>query len=171
MFVLLALLSSLLVPAQAAVNAQSPALRQLADLERVRPDGEPTPEGSVASGGLGFTVQSLKPVGYLDDRGQEQPVPPRADEPTLPRGKTYVFDGTSRISGVTIYRPREDTTGEGRTEKPPREGLGGGLLMYAGIGAAAGAALLFTSIPPLLIIAAAVVAVIALLFFFNRKSA
>jgi hypothetical protein len=166
----LALLFSLATQAPAAISAASPAMQQLTALEGERPDAAPTPEGAVSRGNLGFTVQSLQPVGYLDDRGQAQEPPPQETAPLPPRGKTYIFEGSSKIPGVKIYSPKEDPTGDGRTVAP-KEGLGGGLLMYGGIGAAAGLALVFTSVNPFIILAVTVVAVLAALFFFNRKSA
>lgn len=154
--------------AQAAVvNVQSPAMRQLEEIEGKRPDEEPTKEAAGAASSLGFTVKTLAPVGFVGEPPSPQPEEPQQAPGARPR---YVFEGKTPMPGVSIYTPKPDPTGEGKTEAaPPKEGMGSGLMMYGGL--AVGVGLVAAGVNPLIVFALVLAAAMAMLFVFNRKSA
>jgi hypothetical protein len=141
----------LLVPGFACaqkIQFHSPAMEQLIGVEgesQAAADADKSERVS-AGGGLGFSVNTLEPAGYVAADGK--PLPP--DDPARPQIKNggsdrYVFEGKSPMKGVTIYTPKEDPNGDGSTSggegpKPPFSKLmtwgaigGGGALAAAGI--------------------------------------
>lgn len=100
---LLALL--LAAPASAgtpvAVNPALDALHQTASNPTESFDGSRTPT---------LTVETLVPVGEMGLMGEK-----RAPAPDLPKGDTYIFEGKTPVSGITIYTPKKDETGNGST--------------------------------------------------------
>jgi len=194
----IALMSWLTVAAKATiVDVQSPALQQLKDVESVSADAERNPEQSKEKGDLGFTIQSLKPIGYRtaeNGKPQQPPTVPQApDEAPLPAkdrpappapdakpqkqdaagtaGKCYTFTGNSAMKGVTIYSPKEDPTCSEKPQEPaPKEGPISKKLVYGalGLGAAAVAAG-FLLWPPALLIGGLLLGAGAVLWYINKK--
>jgi hypothetical protein len=171
---LLGLSLMLLVPAaaNAAIALQdSGALRELRQLG----DAQPQDGGSErlkAQGGLGFTVQTLEPVGYVAADGKTEPVTedPPAQQPA-PHSGSYIFEGKTPIKGVTIYTPKDDPNGTGRTEKPKPQGPVSNKLVYGALGLGAAATIAGLFFTPLLFLGGLLLGAGAVLFYINKKFA
>lgn len=181
----IALMSWLTIAAKATiVDVQSPALQQLKDVESVSADAARDPEQAKEKGDLGFTIQSLKPIGYRTQAPDEQPLPgkpqtPPASPDAKPQqqdaagatGKCYTFTGNSAMKGVTIYSPKEDPTCSEKPKEPaPKEGPISKKMVYGalGLGAAAVAAG-FLLWPPALLIGGLLLGAGAVLWYINKK--
>lgn len=187
--------------AGAAVPADvdSAAMEQLKEVDAAAPDQARKPEQAKDGGSLGFTIQSLKPIGYRTSEGatvtpgQAAPqVPAQPDEQPLPAkpapaaetaqqepkpqtqggaGKCYTFNGNSPMKGVTIYTPKEDATCTQRTEEPPpKEGPISKKMVYGALGlGAAAVAAGFLLWPPALLIGGLLLGAGAVLWYINKK--
>lgn len=169
----------LLVPAAARAEIGpllSPAMQQLQGVE-----GQEIRGGSLESaankGSLGFTVQTLQPVGYVsEDGGQpdKTPVSPMDEKEPLPAptgSGHYIFEGHTPIKGVTIYTPKDDPTGNGRTEKPKPAGPISNKLVYGALGLGAAATIGGIFFAPLLFLGGLLLGAGAVCWFINRKFA
>lgn len=182
----LALALTLILPAHAGLTfAPSPALEQLAaendrlgaasmrseaskNSSSVGFDGEPK---------RGFTIKTLKPVGTVDPKsGESEPVKDDADEPAdeqpKPKGSnSYIFVGKTPIKGVTIYTPKEDPNGTGRTEKPKPQGPIKNWMVYGALGLGLLATIAGIFFPPLLFLGGLGLGAGAVLYAINKKFA
>lgn len=167
----------MLLPAGASaqlVNVQSPALEQLKGVEGSAADQDRTAEGTKAKGGLGFTVVSLEPQGFVSADGKTPP--PQDQLPADPKPRkagsgSYIFEGKTPIKGVTIYTPKEDPTGNGRTEKPAPEGPVSKKMLYGALLGGVAATIGGFFFPPLLFLGGLLLGAGAVLWFINKKFA
>ena len=177
---LLGLSLILLLPSasRAAIGElQSPALQQLQGVEGEELRGGKL-ESAANKGGLGFTVQTLQPVGYVSASGEQEDGTPTSpmDEKEPPKNDApgsghYIFEGHTPIKGVTIYTPKDDPTGNGRTEKPAAKGPISNTLVYGALGLGAAATIGGIFFPPLLFLGGLLLGAGAVCFFINRKFA
>ena len=183
---MLALALLLLAQAHAAVpaNVSSAAMRQLENVEGVQPDAEGDPAKAKDKGTLGFTIDALKPIGYkatdaeVPETPVDSPLPPApkaplpGNTPSDDKGaiKRYIFEGHSDLKGVTIYTPKEDATGEGRTEEPKREPPVSNKIVYGALAAGAAAVVAgFLWFPPLLLLGGILLGAGAVMWYINKK--
>ncbi len=135
-----ALFLLLTLPAAAVPVAPSQTLEALRAQGVRDPLTEPRAEDAAGRSGAGFDgspfhIKTLTPVESLplerrrvETPVADTPVPPRVAAPPAPQDPApvpgapvrsptgnYYFEGTSPVSGITIYTAKPDLTGDGRT--------------------------------------------------------
>ena len=144
----------------------SPAFRELVREEAKDPAAERKSEGAKAAAAMGFngergfqglTVQTPE---VIDEKPAE---PKKGGTPT------YIFEGSTPIKGVHIYKPKEDPNGDGRTEKPEVTGPVDPKIVYGALGLGLLATIAGIFFPPLLFLGGLALGAGAVLWYINKK--
>lgn len=130
-------------------------------------------EAYTGEGFQGVTIETLKPVGYVDlkkgdgdqeDVIQEKPLDSKKGNPS------YHFEGKALLKGVNIYTAKEDKKGDEKTEKPEKaKGLVSPWLIYGALGLGLLALIAGIFFPPLLFVGGLGLGAGGVLWYINNK--
>ncbi len=180
--------------ALALTMTPSPTLLLLQDEAAKDPAAKPKSEQAKAEASEAYTgegmkgvhIQTLEPVEYLDPSGKKQEgeakrearlerqaaevVEEKPQSSKKPgKGPSYHFEGSTPLKGVTIYTPREDKTGDERTEKPEPKNLVSPWITYGALAIGLAATIAGIFFPPLLFLGGLGLGVGGLLWYLNKK--
>jgi hypothetical protein len=163
-------------PVKAQLSVQSPALDLLNGVAGEDPSNAPTRESSQEQAALGFSIKTLRPVGFVspnaDDEQSSAPVIPAMpnEEEFVPVQKPpMIFSGVTPFKGLTLYTAKADPEGTGRTEKPDVKPPIARKWVWGALGAGAAATIGGLFFPPLLFVGGLLLGAGAVLWFINRK--